>query len=46
MTCIQPEDGFSSQNMLLMVNYKESCVWAWFIFILFTSVFKTWGCHT
>jgi len=23
---IQPEDGFYSRNMLLMVNYKQSCV--------------------
>ena len=24
---IQPEDGFNSRNMLLMVNYKQSCLW-------------------
>jgi hypothetical protein len=23
---IQPEDGFYSRNMLLVVNYKQSCV--------------------
>jgi len=24
--CIQPEDGFYSRNMLLMITYKQSCV--------------------
>ena len=35
--CIQPEDGFCSRNMSLMINYKQSCVWASFMFILFTN---------
>jgi hypothetical protein len=24
--CIQPEDGFYSRNMSLVINYKQSCV--------------------
>jgi len=27
---------FYSWNMSLMINYKQSCVYTWFIFVLFT----------
>jgi len=31
--CIRPEDGLYRRNMLLIVNYKQICIWIWFILI-------------
>ena len=38
--CIEPEDGFFSRNMLLIITYKQSFLYTWFIYF-FTNNWLT-----